>query len=278
MPSQRPAHADPDRDTRAPSRVPGRGALSPAPAGAQLVGAGPGGLDGLLHRGDAGTRERVMAGLQQSHGNAAVQRLVAGGGDLPVQRWAVNLPAGTTDCATVVNYMNTNSPHRNDGGWAKTSVRFNWGGDPSFAGSGDSLTATVRNPSVTKSMSVDMPRWAPTNPAMASAWSSMTTDLRAHEAQHEGIANRWETTLRTDLTGLTVYPASRTTPAFTSAVQSEWDGWLGQHQSDQRAIDPYSALLNCGGDEESTTPDGNGGGSAPTAPITGLDDDSDEIP
>ena len=90
-------------------------------------------------------------------------------------------------------------------------------------------------------------------PTMAAAWSSMITALRAHEARHEGIANTWETTLRTNLTGLSLTLPSRTTAAFTSAVQSEWNGWLAQHQADQTAIDPYSALLDCsgGGGEES---------------------------
>ena len=52
---------------------------------------------------------------------------------------------------------------------------------------------------------------------MAAAWSSMIAALRAHEARHEGIANTWETTLRTNLTGLSLTLPSRTTSAFTSA-------------------------------------------------------------
>ncbi len=232
--------------------------------------AAPSALGPLLARADLGTRERLAASLQQSHGNAAVQRL-ASGDPLPVQRWQVNLPATTTDCGTVVDYMNNNSPYRNDSGWAKTRAQFSWGGDAAWSSGSGSPSATVRNPTVTKSLSVDMPRWAPANAGMSTAWANMTRDLRAHEARHEGIANGWETTLRDNLTNLTVYPSARTQPAFNREVQNEWDGWMGQHQSDQRAIDPYSALLDCSGDGEAE--------SAPsTAPITGLDDLGDEAP
>ena len=65
---------------------------------------------------------------------------------------------------------------------------------------------------------------------------------------------------------------SRTTSAFTSAVQSEWNGWLAQHQADQTAIDPYSAVLDCsgGGGEESAR---SGGGGATGGELAGLDDE-----
>jgi hypothetical protein len=41
---------------------------------------------------------------------------------------------------------------------------------------------------------------------------------------------------------------ARTTAAFTAAVQAEWNGWIAEHQADQDAIDPYTAVLNCSGD------------------------------
>ena len=224
----------------------------------------------LLAGSDAATRERLIASLQRLHGNAAVQRLLAGPG-LAIQRWAVTLPRGTTDCNVVVNWMNSHSPHRLSSGWAKTNAQFSWGGDPNFSVADGVVTATVANPTVTKSLSVDMPTWAPTDPTMAAAWSSMITALRAHEARHEGIANTWETTLRTNLRGLSLTLPSRTTAAFTSAVQSEWNGWLAQHQADQTAIDPYSALLDCsGGGEESARA---GGGGATGGELAGLDDE-----
>lgn len=53
---------------------------------------------------------------------------------------------------------------------------------------------------------------------------------------------------------------------FRAAVQAEWDGWIGQHQADQTAIDPFTALLDCSGGP-AATPD--------AAPITGLDGEPD---
>jgi hypothetical protein len=202
---------------------------------------------------DAGARARLAATLQGTHGNAAVQRLAADA-PLPVQRWRVGLPAGTTDCGRVVGYLNSHSPYRRDSGWARTRARFNWGGDPVFDDEGGTLSATVANPTVDKQVDVDMPEWSPSDAGMASAWSGMTADLRAHEARHEGIASDWEGYLRTDLETLTVHPGRRTLPAFRSAVKTEWDTWIADHQRDQLAIDPYTAVLDCSGPGEEEAP------------------------
>jgi predicted secreted Zn-dependent protease len=158
----------------------------------------------------------------------------------------------------VVDFLNANSPHRATSGWAKTSASFGWDATPAYSGSGSATTAEVTNPSVTKSVRVDMPSWAPTDPAMAGAWSGMTRDLRAHEARHEGIASTWESTLRTNLGGLSVTVPNRTNDAFTAAVRRPWNGWIAEHQADQNAIDPFSALLDCGGGDSES-----GGGAAP---------------
>jgi predicted secreted Zn-dependent protease len=231
-------------------------ALNPATVGALLADA------------DAGSRERLVGILQARHGNAAVQRLLAPGGALPVQRWAVTLAAGTADCVRVVAHMDANSPYRATTGWARTNARFNWGGDPAYTTANGVTTATVASPTVTRTVNVDMPAWAPTDPAMATAWTAMTTDLRAHEALHEGIAATWESTLRTNLGSLRVTVPDRTITAFRAAVQAEWNTWIGQHQGAQTAIDPYTAVLDCsGGASESE------GTSA--APIAGLDDEPD---
>jgi predicted secreted Zn-dependent protease len=254
---------EPGPDRGAPTATHGFGvALNPATVGS------------LLASSDGAMRERLIASLQRFHGNAAVQRLFADGGPA-VQRWAVTLARGTTDCNVVVNWMNANSPHRASSGWAKTNVRFSWGGDPSYSVSEGVITATVANPTVTKTVSVDMPSWSPTDPTMSAAWSSMITALRAHEARHEGIATTWEGTLRTNLTGLSVTVPNRTLAAFNSAVQSEWNGWLALHQADQTAIDPYSALLDCsgGGGGESASIGGGGGGGF--GELAGLDEELD---
>jgi predicted secreted Zn-dependent protease len=155
--------------------------------------------------------------------------------------------------------MNAHSPYRHDSGWARTNVSFSWGGDPAFNEADGVITATVANPTVTKTVHVDMPSWAPTNAAMAAGWSAMTGDLRAHEARHEGIASDWETELRSRLTSLNVTLAHRTTAAFTAAVRAEWRSWIAEHQAAQTAIDPFTATLDCSGgtaESEATGPQG----------------------
>jgi predicted secreted Zn-dependent protease len=164
--------------------------------------------------------------------------------------------------------MNTNSPHRADSGWAKTSVSFDWGGDPAYTESDGVITAAVTGATVTKTVRVDMPQWSPTNPAIARAWGAMYGDLRAHEAEHERIAGEWETLLRTRLAGLTVTVPNRTIAAFRGAVQAEWDAWIAEHQADQTAIDPYTAILDCSvgeGEEGESAPETGEGEEAPEA-------------
>lgn len=232
------------------------------------VALNPATIGSLMADADGGTRERLVGILQQRHGNAAVQRLLAPASALPVQRWAVGLAAGTSDCARVVSYMDANSPYRASSGWARTNARFNWGGDPAYTTSDGVTTATITSPTVSKTVNVDMPRWSPTDPAMASAWTAMTANLRAHEARHEGIAATWEGTLRTNLGALNVTVANRSIATFRAAVQAEWDAWLGQHQAEQTGIDPFTAILDCsGGGSESET--------EAVEPIAGLDDEPD---
>ncbi len=226
-------------------RADGRSAAACAPA--LDVATDPATLRALMAGADGGTRLRLADVVQRRHGNAALQRLLAPAASLPVQRWAVRLPAATDDCARVVGYMNANSPYRANSGWARTNVSFAWGGDPSFSEADGVVTATVANPTVTKTVNVDMPSWAPTHAGMAAGWSAMTGDLRAHEARHEAIAGDWETELRSRLSGLSVTVAHRTTAAFTAAVRAEWRSWIAEHQAAQTAIDPYTATLDCSG-------------------------------
>jgi predicted secreted Zn-dependent protease len=223
------------------------------------VAANPATIGTLMRNADAGTRERLATSLQRRHGNAAVQRLLEAG--MPLQRWAVNLPPATTDCARVVAHLDATSPHRATSGWAKTSVRFNWGGDPAFTESDGVITATVANPTVTKRVSVDMPQWAPSDPAMSAAWGAMVGTLRAHEAEHERIASEWETTLTARLASLSVTVSRRTLAAFNAAVQAEWSSWLAEHQAAQDAIDPFTAILDCSAPEEDETSEDGGAGA-----------------
>lgn len=201
---------------------------------------------------DPATRGRLIGQLQRQVGNEAVGRLLAtpdvstsSPAGLPVQRWSVGLPAGTTDCAVVVNWINANSPYRQSSGWARTRPSFGWGGDFVYAGSGDSLTLSLANPTVTLNTTVDMPNWSPTNPAMSRAWTQMSADLRQHEALHEGVATTWKATLLSRLTSLSL-PIARQADG-PAAVRRAWQGWLDEHQADQTALDPYTALLDCSG-------------------------------
>ena len=239
-----------DAREQAPRREGSRSRAACSPA--FEVATNPATLRTLMSGADAGTRERLAAAVQRRHGNAALQRLIDPAPAIPVQRWAVTLPRATTDCERVVSYMNANSPYRANSGWARTNVSFSWGGNPSFSSAGGVITATVANPTVSKTVNVDMPSWAPTHPAMAGAWSAMTGDLRAHEARHEGIASDWETELRSRLTALSVTVTARTTAAFTAAVRAEWRTWIAEHQAAQLAIDPYTATLDCSGGSSET--------------------------
>ncbi len=232
---------------RSPHRGGDRAGASCTPA--FDIAANPATIQALMRGADAGTRERLATALQRRHGNAAVQRLLAPAAGLPLQRWTVALAPATTDCARVVGYLDANSPYRASSGWANTRVRFSWGGSPAYTEADGVITVTVSNPTVTKTMRVDMPQWSPTDPTMSSAWGAMSGTLRAHEAEHERIANTWEATLTSRLSGLSLTVADRGIATFRAAVQAEWNAWLAEHQADQTAIDPFTATLDCSGGE-----------------------------
>ncbi|HLY12885.1 MAG TPA: DUF922 domain-containing protein, partial [Candidatus Limnocylindrales bacterium] len=145
--------------------------------------------------------------------------------------------------------------------WALTSPTFGWGGDLNFSGEGASLTVSITKPTVSLSTTVDMPGWSPTDPAMKQAWASMTSDLRAHEARHEEVATNWKATLLSRLTGLSL-SVKRQADA-QAAVGKEWASWLVEHQADQSALDPFTALLDCSaGSTDSAAAETDDGGSA----------------
>lgn len=207
----------------------------------------PAAIQALAGRADPTARVALLGALQRASGNAATAGLLgAGGGPGPVvQRWNVGLAPGTSDCATIVNYLDAHSPYRATSGWARTRVTFSWSADPVYSGSGTSTTLTLANAAVTVSKSVDMPQWSPTNPAVQTAWTAMTADLRAHEARHEGIGDQWRGTLESRLSALSLPITNRA--AWRQAVQAEFNTWLADHQADQNAIDPYTAILDCSG-------------------------------
>jgi predicted secreted Zn-dependent protease len=238
-------------------------------AGQLRIQGRPAAVAAAIQSADPASRGRLIGQLQRQVGNVAVGALLArtspaaGRESLPVQRWAVTVPAATADCSVVVDWMNAHSPYRTRSGWALTSPTFGWGGDLNYSGSGDSLTVSITNPTVSLSTTVDMPHWSPTDPAMKQAWASMTSDLRAHEARHEDVATNWKATLLSRLTNLSLSVKSKSDAAATVAVRKEWASWLGEHQADQSALDPFTALLDCsGGSADSAAAETDDGGSA----------------
>ena len=237
-------------------------------AGQLRIQGRPAAVAAVIQSADPASRGRLIGQLQRQAGNVAVGALLArptaagGAGDpLPVQRWAVTVPAATADCSVVVDWMNAHSPYRARSGWALTSPTFNWGGDFNFSGSGKSLTVSLTNPTVSLSTTVDMPHWAPTDPAIKQAWAIMTTDLRSHEARHEDVATSWKATLLSRLTGLSL--SIKQESDASAAVSKVWASWLVEHQADQSALDPFTALLDCsGGSTDSAAAETDDDGSA----------------
>ena len=245
---------------------------SSAPAGLDAAGA-----RAALVSADAGSRQRLAASLQRQVGNAAVQRLLAPGSSAQpaIQRWGVGLRQGEDNCLTVANYVNQHTPYKNTPGgpgWARTKADFAWSGSAVYATSGATTTATVSGAAVTHTANVDMPVWAPTDPVMKKAWGTAMTALRAHEAVHEGVADEWDGTLKTNLAGLTVTVANKTDAAFRAAVKPSWDGWIGQHAAAQAAKDPYSVTVDCAAAESEA------GGDATTGESASADDATTTAP
>lgn len=200
----------------------------------------------LLRLADGGTRERLVGSLQQNHGNAALRHLVESPGALPVQRWAVGLARGTTDCDRILDYVASHSPYGATTGLAETKATFTWDGTPKhLTGEGGELRVKVGGPSVAARVTVDMPQWAPTDPGIRAAWSGAMAELRAHERVHEGIAAEWKATLAGRLASFSAVVPDRTEASFRAAVAPTWDGWVAEHAAAQAAIDPYEATFTC---------------------------------
>ena len=96
---------------------------------------------------------------------------------------------------------------------------------------------------------------------MRKAWNSMWAELRAHEAKHEAIANRWRGTLRERLAALNLEvtadnrdEAAKETKRLANV---EWTTWIAEHQAEQNKIDPFIATLVCPDEKQST--EGEGG-------------------
>jgi len=206
---------------------------------------------GLLHHphADAAARVSAVLALQRTIGNRQVTRLLAQPASSPttIQRYPVRAPR-TASCDQVIAWLNRNSPYRPM--WAKTTATFNWRGGITVSGSAPDFRLSISDPDVTmRGPTVDMPQWNPSDPAMQTAWQEMHGDLRTHEGEHEQIANDWHTTLRERLAALDLPVTARSEAAVrrqaSRLVNAEWNAWIGEYQAAQRAIDPYTAILNC---------------------------------
>ncbi len=191
--------------------------------------------------------------LQRLAGNRAVAGMI---GQRPtIQRWAVGYNAASEDCVAAANWITAHTPHPR-GAWARTFVAFARAGTVTTSGTGTDLTATVSGPAVTHTKRVDMPTWSPTRPPMPSAWSRASTELRAHEAEHERKGDEWRTELESRLTSFSEPVRSRA--AGEAELSRQWTEWIADHQRDQDSLDPFTVTLDCsdgGGDSESAAPD-----------------------
>jgi len=229
--------------------------------------------------GRAGGPDAHLLALQRGAGNQFVQRMLRASTPPPprgrraapitrgragptIQRYRVGLP-GSADATALVGWLNSSGPH--SPAWALTT--------PTFTRSGAPLVETVENESedsdseaeaeytvtfptatVTVSTRVDMPNWTASSPPMQAAWNAMHGQLRTHEAEHEAIAERWKTLLQERIRefSTTVYGGTESAArrqALADLAQ-DWETWMGEHQADQEAIDPYYATLSAPAEEE----------------------------
>ncbi len=222
--------------------------------------------------GRPGGPDAHLLALQRGAGNQFVQRMLRASPPPPsrgrrappitrrravpaIQRYRVGLP-GSADSAALVGWLNSSGPH--SPAWALTTPRFTRRSSPhvetveSESEDSDSeaeveYTVTFPTATVTVSTRVDMPNWTASNPPMQAAWDAMHSQLRTHEAEHEAIGERWKTLLQERIRefSTTVYGGTESaarTQGIADLAQ-DWETWMGEHQADQDAIDPYYATL-----------------------------------
>lgn len=189
-------------------------------------------------RGTAAPTPLGLHALQRAAGNAAVAQ--------HVQRYAVGVPA-TADYATLMAWMQASNPYAPDEA-AHTTARFSYQVAWDHTGEAGMWTLTPRDTStVSVTKSVDMPVWRARDAALQAAWAAGVTALRAHEAQHEGVADTWRTTLLGRVLAFSSSSSASTLRAArdeaNAALAAEWQTWLAEHQADQTALDPYSVTV-----------------------------------
>jgi len=163
-----------------------------------------------------------------------------------IQRYAVGARPNAS-CETVVNWLNANSPHRP--AWALTRATFSFSNiEFSLSGTAPDFSATMSG-TVAVRKRVDMPMWRPRSAGMQEAWQGMWDQLRAHEAEHEAIADQWKATIQERIGDWSAdFSAGNRRAAMIEAhrrFEEDKNGWIQEHQDAQNAIDPYFAALVC---------------------------------
>ncbi|KRA38810.1 MULTISPECIES: DUF922 domain-containing protein [unclassified Nocardioides] len=184
------------------------------------------------------TPQGVLA-LQRAAGNGAVARLMA------VQRYAVGAKKDA-DSATVLAWLAANSPYAPEAAHTKAAFSMKRAFDATESKeSPGTWTVTVKSSSVAMTKSVDMPTWAPTK--IKAEWDAAHSALRAHEALHEGVADKWKTTLEGRLSTFTHTTAASSWDDATAKAGVElnalWATWIQEHQDDQDKLDPYAVTI-----------------------------------
>jgi hypothetical protein len=270
----------PDAEREPVPEEPREGVPAPAAGGDRLL------RDARARRGARPLLARRVRDLQRRLGNQHVIRMLhssegwsagaaeraepaASSGAPPIQRYAVSAPASARS-EQLVRWLNANSPHKP--AWARTDANFSWGRTMNAVPGEDEGTwiVTVADPTVTKNTTVDMPTWTADNEPMQTVWDEMWAELRAHEAEHEAIADGWQTTMQENLEAaeyvVTASSEAEAKRLGRAEADGEWTGWIDAHQAEQRALDtpPFFATLNYPAEEEEASPETAESSSSPT--------------
>jgi hypothetical protein len=201
---------------------------------------------------DTVARRRIPA-LQRTVGNAAVCRLLERGragatAGAPLQRYPVDVPADA-DCDTLLDWMNSSNPYVPN--WAQTSCEY----EPlverfRITGTAPNFRLRLRNPRVRfLGCEIDLPEWAPSDPAMRDAWEAEMRHIRAHENEHVGIGRRERRIMQNALRDLNLPVTADTREEAMAQAQdlfdAEWARIETEGQARQNAIDPHPGNLQC---------------------------------
>jgi hypothetical protein len=230
-------------------------------------------------------RQQAALQLQRQHGNAFVQRMLAGefGGRGIIQRWAVGLKADA-ECNDVVSYINANSPYKPKWATCKAQLKYDdsagYTATPGSEKGSFDVTAPGAKIVYSSGPTIDMPTWSPTNPTTSKAWTAAMSQLQAHEDQHKNVFDSDQTTIESTMQyhSETVKAADEATAKATgkSRFFTQAGKELAVVQKNQNAVDSNgagcAAMVDCSVDDDKTSAQGGmmpGGGTTDVA--SGVD-------